>query len=128
MNVQIDHINIAAPMDLLDGVRDFYCGLFGLENGFRPAFSQRGYWLYSGDQAIVHLSESSNHQRLPGKGHLDHVAFQAREPDLVIERLAAAGVPFRANYIPEIRLTQLFFDDPAGTGLEVNFPDTDPPA
>ena len=32
------------------------------------------------------------------------------------------AVAYRSNYIPEIDMTQLFFSDPAGTGLEVNFP------
>lgn len=26
------------------------------------------------------------------------------------------------RFIPELTLTQLFFEDPAGTGIEVNFP------
>ena len=55
--MQLDHINIRAPGELLEEVKDFYCGLFGLEDGFRPDFGQGGYWLYSEDRPVVHLSE-----------------------------------------------------------------------
>jgi hypothetical protein len=37
--MKIDHINIAAPMDLLHRVRDFYCGALQLEEGPRPEFN-----------------------------------------------------------------------------------------
>ena len=36
-------------------------------------------------------------------------------------RLEAQGVDYRSSHIPELALTQLFFSDPAGTGLEINF-------
>lgn len=37
--MRIDHINIAAPMTLLDKVRDFYCSALPLEEGARPDFN-----------------------------------------------------------------------------------------
>lgn len=48
--MHIDHINIRAPAGLLDEVREFYCAIFGLEEGFRPAFASQGYWLYAGER------------------------------------------------------------------------------
>ena len=45
--MNIDHINISAPMDLLEQVRDFYCRVFGMEDGVRPSFNRRGFWLYA---------------------------------------------------------------------------------
>ena len=121
----LDHINIAAPMPLLETVRAFYCSVMGLHEGSRPGFSGRGFWLYQGDSPFVHLSESNDHSAAD-KGHLDHVAFRSRGLGEMKERLEAAGVAYRASYIPDINLGQLFFKDPAGTGLEVNFPGEKP--
>lgn len=120
--MHIDHINIRAPNDLLEQVRQFYCAVFGLEEGFRPAFSSGGYWLYAGDHPIVHLSIGGEAGAVVRPTHLDHVAFQSGDLGTFQKTLDASGVTYRSNYISEIDLTQLFFSDPAGTGLEVNFP------
>jgi 4-hydroxyphenylpyruvate dioxygenase-like putative hemolysin len=120
--MHIDHINISAPMELLERVRDFYCALFDLENGFRPEFRNRGFWLYSGDEPLIHLSESDNHVPNNPRAHLDHVAFQTSGIDGIIAKLDSMGIDFRSTYLADIKLSQLFFTDPAGTGIEVNFP------
>ena len=120
--MHIDHINIRAPRDLLEQVRHFYCMVFGLAEGFRPSFSSSGYWLYAGDRPLVHLSIGSETGAAVGPAHLDHVAFQTAGLSEFQEMLNERDVAYRSNYIPELDLTQLFFSDPAGTGLEVNFP------
>jgi catechol 2,3-dioxygenase-like lactoylglutathione lyase family enzyme len=121
--MRIDHINIAAPYPLLETVRVFYCAVLGLEDGFRPPFEHRGFWLYSGDKPLVHLSERNEEPSSGGGGYLDHVAFQSSGLHDMIGRLVAHDIGYRSNYIAEFNMTQLFFRDPAGTGLEVNFPD-----
>lgn len=120
--MQIDHINIRASEPLLGRVKAFYRDVLGLEEGFRPAFASRGYWLYSADRPIVHLSEGG--QDIPGRSpaHLDHVAFRSAGLSAFTARLRDAGIDYRSNYIPELGITQLFFSDPAGTALEVSFP------
>ena len=119
--MQIDHINIKAPKALLEEVRDFYCAVLGLREGFRPNFSGKGHWLYSADRPLVHLSLGSEQTVDPGCGHLDHVAFQTAGLDEFLTRLETRGIHYRSSHLPELELTQLFFSDPAGTGLEVNF-------
>ena len=119
--MQIDHINIRAPRALLEEVRDFYCAVLGLEEGFRPGFSGKGHWLYCADRALVHLSLDPGQTAGVGGGHLDHVAFQAVGLSEFLARLEAHGIHYRSSRVPELELTQLFFSDPAGTGLEVNF-------
>jgi len=118
--MQLDHINISAPMDLLREVRDFYCAVLGLREGPRPDFSRPGYWLYAGDQPLVHLSESKVHYVSEQKGHLDHVAFRTTDLDALVARLESWGVSYTKVHVPERGMTQVFFSDPAGTGLEVN--------
>ena len=120
--MHIDHINISAPMDLLIEIKNFYCQLFKLSEGFRPDFSDKGFWLYAEDKPIVHLSESNSHHPVARKGYLDHIAFQATGLNEMVNRLELLKLQHRVAYIPEINLSQIFLNDPAGTGLEVNFP------
>ncbi len=118
--MKLDHFNIAAPMELLDACRDFYVEVLGFEEGFRPAFTRRGYWLYAADTPAIHLIESERHRAGQG-GYLDHIAFRATGLDHIVARLDAHAVPYRRSTIAELDMTQLFFSDPAGTGLELNF-------
>jgi glyoxylase I family protein len=120
MTMELDHFNIAAPGELLETCRAFYVDVLGFEVGFRPAFARRGYWLYAAGVPAIHLVESEQHRAGQG-GYLDHIAFRAREPDAVVARLEAHAVPYRRSEIAELGMTQLFFSDPAGTGLELNF-------
>ena len=128
--MHIDHINIRAPAGVLEQLRDFYCALLGLEDGFRPNFSSGGYWLYANDRPLVHLSlsETASEPVPPvesesrrGSG-MDHVAFRSSGVDNLRERLDGHGVPYRVSYVAELDLSQVFFADPVGTGIEVNFP------
>lgn len=119
--MHIDHINIKAPEALLEQVRNFYCEALGLTEGFRPAFSSAGYWLYAGEQPLVHLSVGSVSSAAVTSGHLDHVAFRASGLRDVLQRLEDLGIEYRSSHIDELDLTQLFLRDPAGTGVELNF-------
>jgi catechol 2,3-dioxygenase-like lactoylglutathione lyase family enzyme len=120
--MHIDHINIRAPRDIIEQVREFYCTVFGLEEGFRPAFASSGYWLYAGDHPLVHLSVGGESGAPDRPSHLDHVAFRSAGLDAFRQTLEENGISYRENFVPEIDLSQVFFTDPAGTGLEVNFP------
>lgn len=119
--MHIDHINIRAPCELLTRVCDFYCAVLGLEEGFRPAFSSEGHWLYADDRPIVHLSLGAETAQAAARTCLDHVSFQAVGLDDFRARLDALAIKYRSSHIPELNMSQLFFSDPAGTGLEVNF-------
>ena len=120
--MNIDHINIAAPAPLLDELRTFYCRVFDLEEGFRPDFGDRGHWLYSGERALVHLSESSRHAPASGQGCLDHIAFQSDGLVGFRSRLDELGIDYSSYFIADIGMTQLFVRDPAGIRVEINFP------
>ena len=120
--MRLDHFNISVPRELLDQVRDFYRDVLGFEQGERPDFSRRGYWLYSEGCPYVHLIESDDHVRYEQPGYLDHVAFRSSGLGSMTDRLENAGMTYRKSYIPEFNMTQLFFHDPSGTRLEINFP------
>ena len=121
--MHIDHINISAPAELLLKVRDFYCDILGLSEGFRPKFSRNGFWLYSEGKPIIHLVESLDHHRNERQGFFDHFALQASGLVKVLEQLNATGIEYKLSHLPEINLSQIFFKDPSGTGVEVNFID-----
>jgi len=123
----LNHINIKAPMSLLDNVRDFYINAVGLNNGSRPDIPIQGYWLYAGDKPIVHLMEVADLDGtvLNGKsttGHLDHVAFTCTDISATEEHLDSLGIEYRRNDFHQYGFSQLFMKDPTGLGVELNFP------
>ena len=118
---RLDHINIAAPAGLLVKVRDFYVDILGLEDGARPEFSSPGYWLYAGKDPLIHLSERDGGAADGSNGCLDHVAFRGHDLKAMSSRLESAGVEFQLTQVPGLNLSQLFFRDPAGVRVEINF-------
>lgn len=118
--MQLDHFNITGPMPLLDRVRDFYRDVLGLEEGFRPALRQRGYWLYADGKALVHLYEGEPREPLSAHSQLDHIALTCSTPDAIIAKLQQRDLNYRINRVDELALTQIFVRDPAGILLELN--------
>lgn len=119
--MQIHHINIKAPPELLEQEKRFFCEVLGLSEGLRPEFSSKGYWLYAGDQAIVHLSESKVHFRNERQGFFDHVAFRSSGLKKLVQTLENMKIKYSTGYIAEQAMTQVFFKAPSDTGIEVNF-------
>ncbi|WP_163836032.1 VOC family protein [Spartinivicinus ruber] len=117
----IEHINISTPIELLDKLKLFYCELFGLVEGYRPNFFRKGYWLYFDEKALIHLTESNKHYSNERQGYLDHIAFQATGLEEFIDKLREFKIKFNIEHLSDIGMTQLFFKDPAGIGVEVNF-------
>ena len=122
---RIDHVNIAGPQDLIDACRDFYVAVLGLHEGHRPPFRSSGYWLYAGEDPIIHLSVTSD---APGNanGAFNHFALRCSGlPDL-LERLRLGGIEHSVTQVPLTGATQVFLKDPAGVAVELNFPAQDP--
>lgn len=125
MNVSgICHYNLRAPRALLDSLCSFYSSIVGLSVGPRPPLQSFGYWLYAGDKDVLHLTESrSNETRAAGTPHtFDHVAFSCSDAPAYEARLRASGISYQSDTVPSIGQFQLFFSDPAGNGVELNFP------
>jgi catechol 2,3-dioxygenase-like lactoylglutathione lyase family enzyme len=116
----------------------FYIEVMGFREGYRPAFDFPGVWLYQGgdeaDYGVVHLigttgegaglaaylGERTNPER--GTGVVDHLAFLANDVDEFRERLAGRGIDYRERTVPSLGLHQMFFEDPSGLTIEMNFP------
>lgn len=125
--IGFSHYNLRADRALLDELRDFYCEVVGLEVGDRPPFRSFGYWLYAGGQAVLHLSESRPSENRPAQpvGTFDHAAFRCGGREGYEQELTRRGIPYRTALVPETQLVQLFFSDPAGNGVELNFENED---
>ena len=117
--MNLHHINIKAPALLMEEEKRFFCEVLGLREGHRPDFASQGYWLYSGDQAIVHLSLSEQHFPNERQGYFDHVAFQTSELQDLLQRLETAGIEHSSNHVSQLGMTQIFLKSPSATGIEV---------
>jgi len=117
------HYNLRAPRPLLEELRKFYTEVVGLSVGDRPPFGNFGYWLYASGTDVLHLSECSpGEERAVGVATtFDHVAFRCSDRAGVERTLAASGVKFEMAQVPRAGQVQLFFRDPAGNGVELNF-------
>lgn len=119
--MHLHHINIKGSWDLLAKERDFFCEILGLQEGYRPNFSGRGYWLYAGENAVVHLSESESHISTGQQEHFDHVAFQTSDLSRLLKILKSKEIEYSIVYSAEIDMSQIFCKSPSGTRIEINF-------
>ena len=119
--MRLHHINIAASASILQITMEFYRDVLGLRVGPRPKLKSPGFWLYYGVNPIVHLSESDIHSEPKERYHLDHVAFADTDLKSRLRCLEANGVEYVMRIIREEKVTQIFFYDPCGNRLELNF-------
>jgi catechol 2,3-dioxygenase-like lactoylglutathione lyase family enzyme len=115
----LDHVNITGSRELIERCRAFYIDILGLTDGHRPSFRTGGYWLYAGDQPVVHLGERDNDTI--GTSALDHFAFTCQGLEAMMARLREHSIPFTIDPARDTKKAQLFLEDPAGVALELNF-------
>ncbi|MCO1336480.1 VOC family protein [Microbulbifer sp. OS29] len=118
--MELDHVNITAPMETLKQVRNFYTQILGLTEGERPNFKRAGFWLYGNGRAILHLIEGEVSGEQPDKPYLDHIAFRAEALEPIKQRLDRLGITSQQMDVPGRPLRQLVFFDPVGVKVEVN--------
>ena len=56
---EINHYNLRAPRDVMHVLKDFYCNIVGLKEGPRTGFTSYGFWLYIGNNDVLHLAEKA---------------------------------------------------------------------
>ena len=118
-----NHYNLRCDRALMEQLKEFYVDVVGLQLGSRPQLTSFGYWLYAGKKDVLHLSEAK-----PKEGRqtnipttFDHVAFTATDYAGTVARLERLGVKYRLREISDASQRQIFFSDPAGNGIELNF-------
>ena len=122
MILSINHIQLVAEKDLVMKLRDFYCDVVGLTDGFRPTFERFGFWLYIEDKDVLHLiTPKEGDGRSLQKSSFDHVAFKTADYQGVLQKLKTLNIPFEEKPIPGMAAHQIFLRDPAGNRVELNF-------
>jgi catechol 2,3-dioxygenase-like lactoylglutathione lyase family enzyme len=117
------HFNLRAARPVLEELRAFYCDVVGLRQGERPPLRSFGYWLYAGQSDVLHLSEAGpeeDRSQLGGTA-FDHVAFRCSGRAEFEQRLVQRGIRYELAQVPQTGQQQLFFSDPTGNGVELNF-------
>jgi len=104
---------------------DFYGDLLGLEAGPRPPFTFPGAWLYAGGQPILHVVGGKGRADLRA-GVIDHMAFSACGLAETLHKLERRGIAHDCRRLAGATTWQLFFHDPNGARVELDFPGDEP--
>ncbi len=105
----------------LEKSKTFYIRILGLKEGFRPAFSFPGAWLYAGNQAILHIM-SGKPMPTSAAGVIDHMAYSASNLQAAIDTLKRHDISYQLHRLQGLGIWQLFFYDPDGAKIELDFP------
>lgn len=115
---------------LTDDVRGtvaFYADLLGLSEGPRPPLSMPGAWLYAAGHPVLHVVGGRDASELT-RGVIDHIAFSATDLADTLALLASRNVRHTCRRQAETGVWQVFFDDPNGARVELDFAADEPRA
>ena len=129
----IEHFLVAA--DDIDATRDWYARVLGMKSGPHPDFGFPVHWMYIGDVDVVHIGPSAkmagdiqkkylgrtSQGTTAGTGAIDHIAFRATGLRSMLQHLRAAQIPFTQRRANGQALFQVFFFDPNGIKIELNY-------
>ena len=129
----IEHFLIAS--DDIDATRDWYARVLGMSSGPHPDFGFPVHWMYIDDVDVVHIGPSAKGANArqkeylgrtsqgasTGTGAIDHIAFRATGLPAMLEHLQNEGIEFTQRRANGQALIQLFFYDPNGIKVELNF-------
>ena len=126
----LDHFSIGTTC--LEETRAFYVDLLGMSVGFRPQLKSTGYWLYAGDNAVIHLVETEageddrkNWDKAADNnvfetGMDDHVAFSVEDSSGAVQFMKDNGIAYWDRLLADRGLYQIFVRDPNGIVVELN--------
>ena len=129
----IEHFLVAA--DDIDATRDWYARVLGMTAGPHPDFGFPVHWMYLNGVDVVHIGPSArmageNQKKYLGRtsqasesgtGAIDHIAFRANGLREMMAHLKSQGIEFRQRRASGQALFQLFFLDPNGIKIELNY-------
>jgi catechol 2,3-dioxygenase-like lactoylglutathione lyase family enzyme len=113
--------------DDLNATLAFYGEFLGMRPGPRPPFAFPGAWLYAagGSDPILHVIAGRDRRELV-RGAIDHMAFTAHGLADAVAKLRARGVAHELRRLPAYGTWQLFFHDPNGAKVELDFDAAEP--
>lgn len=125
----LDHVNIIT--EDLAGTARFFAEMFDLDVRDAPAplKPEWAQWLYDDSgRAIFHINAKEMPQAFAREtpagrvtGAIHHVALNCSGHDAYVARLEQHGIDYRLNALPSVQLKQIFFHEPNGVLLELNF-------
>jgi catechol 2,3-dioxygenase-like lactoylglutathione lyase family enzyme len=129
----IEHLLVAA--DDIDATRDWYARVLGMTSGPHPDFGFPVHWMYLGERDVVHIGPSAkaagdiqkqylgrtSQGSAAGTGAIDHIAFRATGLREMLLHLKKQGISFSQRRANGQALFQLFFYDPNGIKVELNY-------
>jgi len=113
--------------DDVPGTVRFYSTLLGLRDGPRPPFDFPGAWLYSESSPILHVIGGRSRSDLK-PGVIDHMAFSAVGLADTLAKLTAYGIQHTCRRQTGSGPWQVFFFDPNGARVELDFAAEEEPA
>jgi catechol 2,3-dioxygenase-like lactoylglutathione lyase family enzyme len=119
----VDHFNIAIAPAQADETLRFYREVLGLKDGFRPDFGpdRPGWWLYAGDHPVLHISLRNVGSTKGPTGSFDHIALRATGLAEMRTHLRKLGIPFEEQRVDDNTVHQIFFHDPNGLRVELDY-------
>jgi len=99
---------------------EFYREVMGLEAGPRPNFNFPGAWLYASGAPILHVIGGRPRESLK-PGVIDHMAFSAQGLASVLATLRARSIEHECRRQTGSGVWQVFFFDPNGARVELDF-------
>lgn len=125
--LSFNHFNLRADRAMTKQLLDFYVNVVGMTEGWRPPFPFPGHWLYLGEHAVLHLveDESAVLTQIERSSAVDHFAFSCTGALSFERQLENQCIEYRRVLVPGTNQVQLFVNDPAGTGVEFNFANSD---
>ncbi len=104
--MNLDHVTLRTAD--LEGTRGFLEKVLDLKPGYRPAFSFPGYWLYAGDEPIVHLIPGRSAAVDRSGETIDHAGFRLEGQSKYCEKLDALDIHYSIMDLPELNERRLF--------------------
>ena len=117
----VDHFNIVISPSQVEATLRFYCEILGLKEGFRPTFGRPGWWLYTGDHPVLHISLKEIPSTAGTTGSFDHIALNATDWPGMRTTLERHGVACEEQLVRDNTVRQIFFRDPNGLRVELDY-------
>ena len=131
--LDIHHVALKCKPGKLAATEKFYADFLGMTYAPRPDLGFPGAWLNIKD-TMFHLVEKEDdvaldpwYKRTESASSVDHIAVKAHGFDAMKQQAIDGGIDWRQMSLPGAGLWQLFFLDPNGVIVELNFPIADEP-
>ena len=115
---KLDHVNVRTAN--VDAMVAWYSEVLGMTNGARPPFPFPGAWLYTGEDAAIHLV-GTDAAAASADPAIEHYAFRAEGLRELVERLEARAIEYSLDKVPGFDIVQVNLRDCDGNHIHIDF-------